>query len=231
MADGGTVMRMATRLFLDSEPNPQPPPAAEWRPAATPRPRALFSAGARERVHGLAEARRSAVSRDPWLERWRGLARLPRTVWRELSPSGASSPLDAIAGPRRKVEFVSAELAALKRIEHSASERVTVNDIVLSAVAGGLRRWLVHHGASLDGLRVKVPVSLHPGTEDGLANRDRFIFVSFRSSWATRTSDCSRWGARLASARPTGTRRRSTRFCATSRASRRRWSVAPSAGS
>ena len=126
---------------------------------------------------GLAEARRSAVSRDPWLERWRGLAGLPRTVWRELSPSGASSPLDAIAGPRRKVEFVSAELAALKRIEHTVSERVTVNDIVLSAVAGGLRRWLVHHGASLDGLRVKVPVSLHHGTEDGLANRDRFIFV------------------------------------------------------
>ena len=177
MADGGTVMRMATRLFLDSEPNPQPPPAAEWRPAASSRPRALLSAGAHEGVHGLAEVLRSAVSRDPWLERWRGLARLPRTVWRELSPSGASSPLDAIAGPRRKVEFVSAELAALKRIEHSVSERVTVNDVVLSAVAGGLRRWLVHHGASLDGLRVKVPVSLHPGTEDGLANRDRFIFV------------------------------------------------------
>jgi diacylglycerol O-acyltransferase / wax synthase len=54
---------------------------------------------------------------------------------------------------------------------------VTVNDVVLSAVAGGLRRWLVHHGASLDGLRVKVPVSLHRGAEDGLANRDRFMFV------------------------------------------------------
>jgi diacylglycerol O-acyltransferase / wax synthase len=177
MADGGTVMRMATRLFLDSEPSPQPPPAAGWRPAATPPPRALFSAGARERMHRLAEARRTALSPDPWLERWRGLARLPRTVWRELRPSGASSPLDAVAGPRRKVEFVSAELAELKRIEHAAPERVTVNDIVLSVVAGGLRRWLVHRGASLDGLRVKVPVSLHHGAEDGLANRDRFMFV------------------------------------------------------
>ena len=178
MADGGTVMRMATRLFLDSEPNPQPPPATEWRPAANPPPRALFSAGARERVHGLAEARRSAVSPDPWLERWRGLARLPRMVRRELAPSGASSPLDAMAGPRRKVEFVSAELAALKRVEHAAPERVTINDVVLTAVAGGLRRWLVHHGASLDGLRVKVPVSLHHGGEGGLANRDRFMFIT-----------------------------------------------------
>ena len=95
-------------------------------PAATPRPRALFSAGAHERVHGLTAARRSAASPDPWPERWRGLARLPRTVWRELSTSGASSPLDHMAGPRRRVEFVSAELAALKRIEHTASERVTV---------------------------------------------------------------------------------------------------------
>ena len=178
MADGGTVMRMATRLFLDGEPNPHSPPAAEWRPGATPRPRALFSAGARERGHRLAEVGRSAVSQDPWLERWRGLARLPRMVRRELSPSGASSPLDATAGPRRKVEFVSAELASLKRIENTVSERVTVNDIVLSAVAGGLRRWLVHHGASLDGLRVKVPVSLHHGGEGGLANRDRFMFIT-----------------------------------------------------
>ena len=218
MADGGTVMRMATRLFLDSEPHPQPPPAAEWRPAASPRPRALFSAGARERVHGLAEARRSAVSRDPWLERWRGLACLPRTVWRELSPSGASSPLDAIAGPRRKVEFVSAELAALKRIEHTVSERVTVNDIVLSAVAGGLRHRLVHHGASLDGLRVKVPVSLHPGTEDGLANRDRFIFVELPLELGDPHERLLALGRQIASARPTGTRRRSTRFCANSRA-------------
>ena len=177
MADGGTVMRMATRLFLDGEANPRHPPAAEWRPGATLR-RDLFSAGARERVHRLAEVGRSAVSPDPWLERWRGLARLPRMVRRELAPSGASSPLDAMAGPRRKVEFVSAELAALKRIEHAAPERVTINDVVLSAAAGGLRRWLVHHGASLDGLRVKVPVSLHHGGEGGLANRDRFMFIT-----------------------------------------------------
>jgi diacylglycerol O-acyltransferase / wax synthase len=178
LADGGTVIRMATRLFLDSEPDPQPPAAAEWRPGATLRPQALLSAGARERVHRLAEARRSAGWRDPWIERSRGLAHLPRAVWRELSPSGASSPLDAMAGPRRKVEFVSADLEDLKRIEHSAPERVTVNDIVLSAVASGLRRWLVDRGASLHGLRLKVPVSLHRGPDDGIANRDRFIFVA-----------------------------------------------------
>jgi diacylglycerol O-acyltransferase / wax synthase len=51
-----------------------------------------------------------------------------------------------------------------------------VNDVVLAAVGGALRRWLERKGAGERGLRVKVPVSLHhPG--DAAANRDCFIFV------------------------------------------------------
>jgi len=39
---------------------------------------------------------------------------------------------------------------------------VTVNDVVLAAVAGALRQWCVHHNAALEGVRVQVPVSCAP---------------------------------------------------------------------
>jgi WS/DGAT C-terminal domain len=67
--------------------------------------------------------------------------------------------------------------AAVKQVEHGA----TVNDAVLTVVAGGLRRWLEAQHGHLGRVRVKVPVSLHTpspepsdeGAEPG--NRDSFF--------------------------------------------------------
>jgi hypothetical protein len=52
-----------------------------------------------------------------------------------------------------------------------------VNDVALSAVSAGLRAWLDQLGAPAEGLRAKVPVSLHQPGEPGTANRDSFMFV------------------------------------------------------
>jgi len=55
---------------------------------------------------------------------------------------------------------------------------VTINDLLLAAVAGGIRHWLEDEGLTLDPLRVKVPVSLHRPEEGGdVANRDSFLFL------------------------------------------------------
>jgi hypothetical protein len=52
----------------------------------------------------------------------------------------------------------------------------TLNDALLAAVAGGLRRWLEAHHDHCSSVRVKVPVSLHaPGDDAG--NRDSFFCV------------------------------------------------------
>ena len=75
-------------------------------------------------------------------------------------------------------------LAGLKRIEQSFGEHITVNDVVLSAVGGGLRRWLGNRGDSLTGIRAKVPTSLHrqDPTPDTLGNHDSFMFVDLAVS-------------------------------------------------
>jgi len=78
------------------------------------------------------------------------------------------------------VAFATAELDGLRRVT-GAVDGATVNDAVLTVVAGGLRRWLETRHGHLGKIRVKVPVSLHnlppaPG-EDARppGNRDSFF--------------------------------------------------------
>jgi diacylglycerol O-acyltransferase len=100
-------------------------------------------------------------------------------VRRELMPKATDTPLDRHPSPLRRVAATRASLGALKRIGKTVGGGATVNDVVLCAVAGGLRRWLEHHGGPLHGIRVQVPVSLHDAHErsDELGNHDSFMVV------------------------------------------------------
>ncbi len=111
-----------------------------------------------------------------------GLADVPRlsaAIERELAPSVLRSPLARRAGRDRAVAFASVPLAQLAALRERHGMHATINDLVLAAVAGGLRRWLVEHEARLHRMRVKVPVSLHRPDEpaDALGNDDSFFFV------------------------------------------------------
>lgn len=154
LADGMTAMRMARKVLFDDAPG-----AAD---------RSAVGAG-----DGAVEARGPARSR---LATLRSALNVPSALHRELARRGAETSLDAEIGERRQVAFVDAELEDVKRIAHALPERATVNDVVLAAVAGGLRTWFDGLDAHPHALRVKVPVSLHqPGDEEG--NRDSFICV------------------------------------------------------
>jgi hypothetical protein len=92
---------------------------------------------------------------------------------REFGESIHRSPFDGTIGRRRTIAFASTDLGPL----HDAAKRVdgaTVNDAVLSVVAGSLRRWLEHHHGRLGDVRVRVPVSLHH-EGDTAANLDSFF--------------------------------------------------------
>jgi hypothetical protein len=109
-----------------------------------------------------------------------GLADVPRlsaAIERELAPSVARSSLARRVSGARVVAFASAPLAGLVALRDAFGVRATVNDLVLAATAGGLRRWLLTHDAPLRRMRVKVPVSLHRPGEPALGNDDSFFFV------------------------------------------------------
>jgi diacylglycerol O-acyltransferase / wax synthase len=182
MADGATAMRIIRELLLDRDapgPGDAPAPSSEapLPPVGAARPgrASLLADALRWRAAWVvrgARARAGAVANGGHRRR----ARL-EALRRELSHEGRPSPLARPAGPRRVVAFSSFELDEIKALGHGAPERATVNDVVLAAVAGGLRRWLVHVGAEAHEVRVKVPVSLHAPGELDTANRDSFMVV------------------------------------------------------
>lgn len=94
---------------------------------------------------------------------------------REFASSRHRSPFDGAIGRQRRVEFASAPLDEL----HAAAKALgaTVNDAVLTIVAGALRRWIEAHHGSLGAVRVKVPVSLHHEGDDA-GNRDSFFTLA-----------------------------------------------------
>jgi len=113
------------------------------------------------------------------VHRWRSGALA--TAVREAPRPWRRSPFDGRVGSERSIAFASVGLASLRRAIAEV-RGATVNDAVLSLVAGGLQRWLEERHGSLHSVRVKVPVSLHgAGSVDGAAhepgNRDSFFCV------------------------------------------------------
>ena len=164
MADGVSAIRLVAGLLWDAEAGSpsSPPPAQAPRSGST-----TGSSG------GAAPA---GVPRRARRREARILIRLPAALWRELRP-GTDSDLDRHIGPAREVAWTSFPLERLKRIEHGAGDGVTVNDVVLAVIAGGLRRWLGSGDGSPRDLRVQCPVCLHAREEAGgqLGNRDSFM--------------------------------------------------------
>jgi diacylglycerol O-acyltransferase / wax synthase len=183
MADGVTAVKLGSALLWDQEPQAQAPEPAAWQPERGYRWPKLLALGVGERLQRAgrraANAARAAASPQRWRERAGALSRDRSTLRRELAPKAAVSALDRRIGPARRVAFASVPLAELKRIGKAHGEGITINDVVLTVVAGGMRAWLDRRHGSEDGIRVKVPVSLHHHDAEGNAfgNRDSYFFV------------------------------------------------------
>ncbi len=161
LADGVSSVRLVQAILWDEGPAKAPPP---------PRREPKEAAEGDGRGHHRSESVRS-------------LAALPGALARELRPSRSSSPLDRRIGRERKIAVVARPLEDLKRIAHGFAERlgshVTINDVLLAGIAGGIRRWLGEEHLEAGRMRVQVPVSMHHQSEgtDDLSNRDSFLFI------------------------------------------------------
>jgi diacylglycerol O-acyltransferase len=102
-------------------------------------------------------------------------AHLAGFLHREYSRGACRSPFDGTVGTRREIAFAVTPLRAL----HDAARELdgaTVNDAVLTIVAGAVGRWVAQRHGELGTIRLRVPVSLHH-EGDEVANHDSFFSV------------------------------------------------------
>jgi diacylglycerol O-acyltransferase / wax synthase len=179
LADGTTMMRLAGELLWSTTPDATPLAASAWRPAPASGGMTLFAQCAAAGLGPAARRARSLGAEARGLAGARRLARESRaTLRRELVRTATKTPLDHGAGPARRIAFASAPFADCHSAAKAIDPAVTVNDVVLAAVAGGMRAWLEHRDLPEQGIRAKVPVSLHAfGGQDDTANRDSYFFV------------------------------------------------------
>ena len=175
LVDGVSGVDIATVLF-DLSPVPAEPEPDDWKPEPEPTDVDLVADGVRALVRApfsLAGRALGAVQHPgETIERVREAAEgLGEVVWAGMNPA-PDVPLNVEIGPHRRVRWVQSRLADFKEIKNSLGG--TVNDAVLTVVAGALRRWLQDRGVRTDGLELRalVPVSIRSQDERGaLGNR------------------------------------------------------------
>ncbi len=172
MVDGVSATDLMTVMFDDS---PLQPAGQGWQPAPEP-------SGAELVVRTLT---RQAVNPAEQVRVLRAAARRPRATLEQalalvrgassaaglLRPLGSSSLTGSI-GPHRTWSTAYVHLSDVKAIRSALGG--TVNDVVLTIVAGGLRELLQSRGENVEGrgVRVLVPVSVRrPGERDVYNNQ------------------------------------------------------------
>ncbi|HXR31800.1 MAG TPA: wax ester/triacylglycerol synthase family O-acyltransferase [Solirubrobacterales bacterium] len=171
LADGFSAVDIGTLLF-DAEPDAEPIGDEQpWKPQRSPTALTLVAraasgiwATARRMVRWLGRA-----ARQPQRARKRaadGIAGLWEVTWNLARPA-PKVPLNVDIGIARSFSWAGFTLADFKLIKNALG--VTVNDVILSATAGALRRWLHDREVDTKGMELKalVPVSIRTVNEQG----------------------------------------------------------------
>jgi len=169
---GRKVLLAAFGALLDLDANAPTPVAPPWTPTPIPTADELF----RDNLHRRRQELGHGLSRLAHASRPR---RASQGAVREfLAERAPRTSLKRPIGPDRRLAVVRSRLEVAKQVAHA--HHAKVNDVVLAAVAGGLRQLLAGRGEDVGGLvlRVMVPISLHheqPGQASG--NQDALIMV------------------------------------------------------
>ena len=172
LVDGISGVDIMTVLFDTSpEPAAPPDPGQRWLPRPEPSRAELLGEALVERATVPGELARTvrAVFRGP-RQVAEGVVNAAAGVgamaWAGLNPA-PDSAYNGDIGPHRRFTWVRAELDEVKAIKNELGG--TVNDVVLSSVAGALGAHMRRRGQTTDGLELKamVPVSVRTDTERG----------------------------------------------------------------
>ncbi|GGK95949.1 wax ester/triacylglycerol synthase family O-acyltransferase [Streptomyces flaveus] len=162
--------------FCDLSADAPTTPARPWTPVPMPSSRNLFEDNLRRRVQAaegaLSKLRRPATTLHQARERW------PEVRENYLKGRAPRTSFNIPIGQHRRLAVIRSNLDAAKQIAHHHDAKL--NDVLMSATAGGLRELLRSRGELVEDLvlRAFVPVSLHqeePGRARG--NQGGLMFV------------------------------------------------------
>lgn len=165
LVDGVSGVDLATVLFdITLEPAEISHPDEAWKPRPEPSSSELIAAGVRGLLKGsvkLAErVTKIGTKPEAALNSAReALEGLGEVIWENFNPA-PETPLNTEIGPHRRFAIVRNRLSDYKLIKDTFGG--TVNDVVLTVVAGGLRHFLQSRGVRTEGLELRalVPVSI-----------------------------------------------------------------------
>ena len=168
MVDGIAGVDILAAL-LDTAPCEDAEPIEPWTPRPIPTERELLGA----------EMRRRARATIGLMRGLGGALRAPRQTGRELGERAVafvrllrhlgrapSTPFNLPIGPHRRIDWLSLELATIKAVRTALGG--TINDVVLTTVAGAVGKLLARRRVRLDGeFRTVIPVSVRGADERG----------------------------------------------------------------
>jgi diacylglycerol O-acyltransferase len=176
MVDGIAAVELAT-VLLDSEPHWPADPPDKWQPREAPRYARLIVDGMVDRARdqlALAGSVARLVTSPGKLAA--GVQRAGGALASSLAPASPMEALNGPISPYRALATVGRPLDELREVTRAYD--CTLNDVVLAASCGGVRRHLERHGERPARLKAMVPVNVRNG--DGaaeLGNRISFIFL------------------------------------------------------
>ena len=165
IGDGLAAMTIVS-AFLDRQPDAPHSAPVTWRPRRPPRRAELLADRLLRHLRAVGGAARQAAGLPAAI-------RQLRVAWpavRELvaEPPAPRTSLNRLIGADRLAALVRADYTAARRVGRTAN--ASVNDILLAATAGGVRRLLACRGEPADEVRAYVPVNMRRhlhGTEQG----------------------------------------------------------------
>jgi WS/DGAT/MGAT family acyltransferase len=172
LVDGVSGVDITTVLFdLDPEPQGAPDKAPLWLARPEPTDVQLLTEALKERATSPKEIVRGvrAALRGPG-QVLKGVGATSKIVTAGMS--APDSVFNVEIGPHRRFAMTQSDLADLKRVKNAHGG--TVNDVILSIVAGGIGKYLRARGHDTEGLELRalVPVSVRAAEEHGaLGNR------------------------------------------------------------
>jgi diacylglycerol O-acyltransferase / wax synthase len=180
MVDGLAAVELGS-LLLDFEPEPSAVETDEWRPAPAPHALELLARGAWDRTReplGLLKAPLELARAPLALPRF--ALRTGRALAGAVLPVAPPSLLNAPSSPDRHLATARRPLDELRAIKNHHG--VTVNDVLLAAVAGALRLHAERRQERPRDLKAMVPVNVRSEAVGELGNRITFMFVELPAS-------------------------------------------------